>query len=144
VNPLAAAVLAAGELICEFNDGYRKSLIAEIAGDTPRVELVLVYEALRADSAEVLSTRRPGRRAVKVRASGEQLHLIEQDGPSVRVTTLTACTRTRLRPDGEICTKFDARHAWHFDSTAALDPQAAAARLPSGAATGSCEPWKIE
>jgi len=136
VNPLAAAVLAAGELICEFNDGYRKSLIAEIAGDTPRVELVLVYEAL--------STRRPGRRAVKVRASGEQLHLIEQDGPSVRVTTLTACTRTKLRPDGEICTRFDARHAWHFDSTAALDPQAAAARLPSGAATGSCEPWKID
>ena len=144
MNPLAAAALAAGELICEFNDGYRRSLIAELVGDAPRVELVLVYEALREDSAEVLSTRRPGRRAVKVRAASGQLHLIEQDGPSVRVTTLTACTRKKLRADGEVCTRFDARHAWHFDSTAGLDPAAAAVRVPSGAATGSCEPWKVE
>jgi len=144
VNALAAAALAAGELICEFNDGYRKSLLAKIAGDTPRTEMVLVYEALKPDSAEVLSTRRPGRRAVKVRATGEQLHLIEQDGPSFRVTTLTACTRTRLGAGGEVCNKWDARHAWHFDSTASFDPDGAAARLPSGAATGSCEPWKVE
>ena len=144
MNALAAAALAAGELICEFNDGYRKGLIAQMAGETPRVEMVPVYEALREDSAEVLSTRRPGRRAVKVRAAGDQLHLIEQDGPSVRVTTLTEYTRTKWRPEGELCTKFDARHAWHFDSSALLDPAGAAARLPSGAATGSCEPWRVE
>jgi hypothetical protein len=42
MNPLAAAALAAGELICEFDDGYRKGLIAQMAGDTPRVEMVLV------------------------------------------------------------------------------------------------------
>ena len=144
MNPLAAAALAAGELICEFHDGYRKSLIAQLAGDTPHVEMVLVYEALRADSAEVLSTRRPGRRAVRMRAAGEQLHLIEQDGPSVRVTTLTDCTRTKLRDGGEVCTRFNARHAWHFDSSANLDPETAAARLPSGAATGTCEPWRVE
>jgi hypothetical protein len=144
VNALAAAALAAGELICEFNDGYRKGLIAQMAGETPRVEMVLIYEALREDSAEVLSSRRPGRRAVKVRAAGDELHLIEQDGPSLRVTTLTDCTRTRLRDEGEVCTRFNARHAWHFDSTALVDPQAAAARLPSGAATGTCEPWRVE
>jgi hypothetical protein len=144
VNPLAAAALAAGELICEFNDGYRKSLLAKLTGDAPRTEMVLVYEALKPDSAEVLSTRRPGRRAVQVRASGGQLHLIEQDGPSVRVTTLTACTRTKLKAEGEVCTQWEARHAWHFDSSARFDPDGAAARLPSGAATGSCEPWKME
>jgi hypothetical protein len=144
MNPLAAAALAAGELICEFNDGYRRSLIAEMAGDTPRVELVLVYEALRENSAEVLSTRRPGRRPVRVRATGEQLHLIEQDGPSARITTLTECTRTAWRAGGEVCTRFNARHAWIFDSAAHLDPEAAAARLPSGAASGSCEPWRVE
>lgn len=144
MNALAAAALAAGELICEFNDGYRKGLIAQMAGETPRVEMVLIYEALREDSAEVLSSRRPGRRAVKVRAAGDELHLIEQDGPSLRVTTLTDCTRTRLRDEGEVCTRFNARHAWHFDSTALVDPQAAAARLPSGAATGTCEPWRVE
>jgi len=144
VNPLAAAALAAGELICEFSDGYRKSLLAKLTGDSPRTEMVLVYESLKPDSAEVLSTRRPGRRAVQVRAAGGQLHLIEQDGPSVRVTTLTACTRTKVKDEGEICTRWDARHAWHFDSSARFDPDGAAARLPSGAATGSCEPWKVE
>ena len=144
MNAIAAAALAAGELICEFDDGYRKSLLARLTGDAPRTEMVLVYEALNAESAEVLSTRRPGRRAVKVRAAGGQLHLIEQDGPSVRVTTLTACTRTRLKADGEVCSKWDARHAWHFDASAAFDPAGAASRQPSGAATGSCEPWKME
>jgi hypothetical protein len=144
VNALAAAALAAGELICEFNDGYRKSLLAKLTGDAPRTELVLVYEKLQSDSAEVLSSRRPGRRAVKVRAAGEQLHLIEPDGASVRVTTLLTCTRTKLKDDVEICTRWDATHAWHFDSTALRDPETAAARQPSGAATGSCEPWKVE
>lgn len=119
-------------------------MLAELTGDTPRVELVLVYEALKEGSAEVLSSRRPGRRPVKVRAAGGQLHLIEQDGPSVRVTTLTECTRVSERPEGDICTRFNARHSWTFDTTAPLEPAAAAARLPSGAATGSCEPWKIE
>lgn len=56
MNSLAAAALAAGELICEFTDGYRKSLLAEIAGDPPRTELVLIYEALKDDAAQV---RRP-------------------------------------------------------------------------------------
>lgn len=144
MNALAAAALAAGELICEFDDGYRKGLIAQMAGEKPRVEMVLIYEALTEGSAEVLSTRRPGRRAVKVRAAGEELHLIEQDGPSLRVTTLTECTRTKVREEGEVCTKFNARHAWHFDSTVLVNPQAAAARLPSGAATGTCEPWRVE
>ena len=130
MNPLAAAALAAGELVCEFHDGPRASL--------------MVYEALRATSAEVLSTRQPGRRPVHVRAAGEQLHLIQPDGPSVRVTTLTDCTRSKLRIDGEVCTRFNARHAWHFDRTAHLDPAASASRLPSGAASGSCEPWRVD
>lgn len=130
MNPLAAAALAAGELVCEFHDGPRASL--------------MFYEALRETSAEVLSTRKPGRHPVQVRAAGEQLHLIQSDGPSVRVTTLTECTRIKWLTDGLVCTRFNARHAWHFDRTAHLDPAAAASRLPSGAAIGSCEPWRID
>jgi hypothetical protein len=144
MNPLIAAALAAGELICEFSDGYRKSLLAEIAGDPPRTELLLVYEALGPQSAEVLSTTRPGRRPVEVRATGRHVHLIQSDGASVRVTTLTGCTRQHLRGDEEICTRFSARHAWHFDTAAHFTPDASFARLPSGAASGVCEPWKID
>jgi hypothetical protein len=144
VNVLAAAALAAGELICEFNDGYRKSLLAEIAGDPPRTEMVLVFEQLSRSQAQALSTARPGRRTAQVRATDELLHLIERDGPSVRVTTLTGCTRTRWRAGEEICTRFDARHAWHFDTTALIEPDASFLRQPSGAAMGSCEPWRID
>jgi hypothetical protein len=142
MNPLAAAALAAGELICEFNDGYKKSLLAGISGDAPRVELILVYEAIAPQSAEVLSTRKPGRHAVEVRSTDRNVYFIQRDGPSVRVTTLTGCLRERPR-DGT-CTRFDARHAWTFDTSMHLDPDAALARQPSGSASGACEPWKIE
>lgn len=144
MNALAAAALAAGELICEFNDGYRKSLLAEIAGDAPRTELVLVFEALSPDEAQVLSTAKPGRRTVQVRATDRFFHLIERAGPSVRVTTLTGCTRTRWRGGAQVCTRFDARYAWHFDTAALVEPDASFKRQPSGAALGSCEPWRID
>jgi hypothetical protein len=130
VNALAAAAIAAGELVCEFSDAHRSSL--------------LVYEAVRADRAEVLSTQKPGRRAVEVHATGERLHLVDRDGRSVRMTTLTGCARTHPLLGEERCTRFEARHAWHFDATAHLDPDAAYERLPSGSAAGSCEPWRVE
>jgi hypothetical protein len=144
MTPLAAAALAAGELICEFSDGYRKSLLADIAGDAPRTELVLVYEAIKPVSAEVLSTRKPGRHAVEIRATENRVHLIQSDGPTVRVTTLTGCLREKLPGDEETCTRFSARHAWHFDTSARLAPDASFAKQPSGAATGVCEPWKVD
>ncbi len=144
MNPLAAAALAAGELICEFSDGYRKSLLADLAGDAPRTELVLVYEALTPNGAQVLSTRRPGRRAVDVRATENYVHLIQSEGPTVHVTTLTACTRTKWRDGEELCTRFSATHAWHFDAATQRAPDAAYARLPSGSARGFCEPWRLD
>ena len=142
MNPLAAAALAAGELICEFSDGYRKSLLAEIAGDPPRTEMLIVYEEIAPDSAQAVVSRRPGRHAVEVRSTGKNVYFIQADGPSVRVTTLTGCLRERVN-DGT-CTRFSARHAWTFDTAMHFDPDAALARQPSGAATGVCEPWKVE
>jgi hypothetical protein len=122
VNALAAAALAAGELICEFKED------------------VLVYEALRGRSAEVLSMLYPGRRAVRVHLGAAYVHLVETVGASVRVTTLTGC----LEDSEKSCSRFSAVHAWHFDARVYSDPDAAFARLPSGAATGACEPWRID
>jgi hypothetical protein len=144
MTPLAAAVVAAGELICEFSDGYRKSLLASIAGDPPRTELVLVYEAVTPTSAEMLSTRRPGRQMVEILATEKHVHLVQSEGPTVRVTTLTGCLREKIQGDEESCTRFSARHAWHFDTSARLAPDASFAKQPTGAATGVCEPWKID
>jgi len=145
MSPLLATALAAGELICEFSDGYRKSYLAEISGDAPQPEMFFVYEAVKGDSAEVLAARRAGRKPVQVRAEGEYIHFIQSDGPSVRVTTLTGCTRTKAVAGGETCTRFSARHAWHFDPPrASVDPDESFRRQPTGAATGTCEPWKVE
>jgi hypothetical protein len=144
MNDLAAAVLAAGELICEFTDGYRRSLLAELAGEAPRTETLLVFESLKPRSAEVLSSRKPGRASVAVREGARYVHLIEDEGPSVRVTTLTGCTRMKSRNGEERCTRFTARHAWHFDRSAHRDPDGSFSRQPSGAATGLCEPWRVD
>ena len=144
MNGLAAAALAAGELICEFSDGYRKSLLAEIAGDAPRTELLLIYDFQGAEAARVLASNKPGRRPILVREGYDGVHFIQRDGASVRVTTLTACTRVKARDGQEICTRFAARHAWHLDTTAHLDADGSFRRQPPGAATGTCEPWRID
>jgi hypothetical protein len=136
--------LKAGDLICEFDNGYRRSLVADLLGDPPTSDLLLVYEAVQPDSAQVLSTRTPGRRPVLVRATDKAVHFIERVGPSVRVTTLTGCERSKRSKGMRTCVRYAAQHAWHFDEHAAADPDGAFERLPSGAAKGRCEPWLVD
>lgn len=123
MSTLAAVLLAAGELICEF-----------------QADAVMLYELHTVAEGAVLDSRRPGRRPISVREEDGQLHFIEGEGPSVRVTTLTACTRGDLVR----CTRFSAQHAWHFDTRAAHEPAASFRRQPSGALAGNCEPWRID
>lgn len=144
MNGLAAAVLAAGELVCEFHDGYRRNLIAELRGDAPHADLFLVYEALTPESAAVLSTRKPGRHPVSVRMTERAVHLVQADGSSARVTTITGCSQWKLKRGAEHCMRFEARHAWHFNVRATGSPDAVYARLPSGTSSGACEPWSLD
>lgn len=136
--------LRAGELICEFKAGYKRSMIADMLGDVQPVEQMIVYEAVRKDSARVVSTRSPGRKDVSIHATAKAVHLIERLGPSMLVTTLTRCERTAWRKGEEICTRFTALHAWHFDTLALKDPDASFERLPTGALRGACEPWTLD
>ena len=145
MNGLAASVLAAGELICEFQAGYKRSLIADLVREPVRVEFLLVYESVEPTQAQVLSTRKPGRKFVRVHATDQAVHLVEDVGASVMVTTLTSCTRWKVRDGEDVCVRFAAQHGWHFDSASYhSEPDAALARRPSGAYTGVCEPWKVE
>ena len=143
MSPLAAYVLAAGELICEFQDGYQRSLLADLVGEPPRT-MLLVYENISPGAAEVISTRSPGRNPVRVIAEGKSVHLIQEAGPSVMVTTLLACERTKRRSGERICTRFRARHAWHFDRAALSNPDASFESQPTGASPGTCEPWRLD
>jgi hypothetical protein len=136
--------LDAGELICEFRAGWKRSVIADLLRDPPpAVERMMVYEAVGTDRAKVISTRAPGRRDVEVRATGKAVHLMERAGPSLLVTTLTRCVRTAWKAGSEICVRYAARHAWHFYLAALREPDAAFERLPSGSLTGACEPWQM-
>jgi hypothetical protein len=123
VTSLAVVALAAGELICQFGD-----------------EALLLYAVRTETAGVVLDSRRPGGRAVLVREQSDRLHFIEREGPTVRVTTLTSCTRAKA----DRCTRFSAQTAWHFDTRAPLEPEASFRRQPSGAASGSCEPWRVD
>jgi hypothetical protein len=136
--------LRSGDLICEFSHGYRQSLVAELAGEPRTSDLLLVYEAVQPDSAQLVSTQSPGRRAVAVRSTAGGVHFIEQVGPSVRMTSLTRCERSKWKNGVQACVRFAAQHAWHFDALAAADPDRALERLPSGAARGRCEPWQVD
>lgn len=142
--PEVREALAAGDLICEFEHGEPRSLIADLVGEARASDLLLVYESVRPDSAQVLSSGLPGRRPVVVRATGKAVHFIEQVGPSVRVTTLTGCERRKWKNGTQACVRFSAQHAWHFDALAAADPDRAHERLPSGASPGRCEPWQVD
>lgn len=136
--------LAVGDLICEFREGWRRSLIADLVGEPDPIALMLVYEGVASDKAEVLSSRVPGRKPVAVRASARGVHFIERVGASVRVTTLTGCERSKWKDGARTCVRFPARHAWHFDARALSEPDASFERLPSGASVGACEPWKVD
>jgi hypothetical protein len=123
VSTLAALLVAAGELVCDFDAGR-----------------LMLYDVRSADKASVLDAGRAGRREVAIREAEGRLHLIEGDGPSVRVTTLTSCTRG----DFLRCTRYAAQHAWHFDTAAYREPAAAFRRQPSGGASGTCEAWRAD
>ncbi len=144
MNTLAASVLAAGELICEFQAGYMRSLIADLV-EPQRAEFLLVYESVQSTQAQVISTRKPGKKPVRVYTTEKAVHLVEDVGASVMVTTLTSCTKWKYKHGEDVCVRFAAQHGWSFDTVSYdKEPDAALARRPSGAYTGVCEPWKVE
>ena len=137
--------LQARELICEFHSGYTRVKLADVRRGPPPGELMLVYERIDpvANTAQVVSTRAPGRKPVSALSSPRGVHLIENVNASVMVTTLTRCEGWRVKGGVETCVRFAARHAWHFDQLARTDPDASFDRQPRGAYSGYCEPWNM-
>lgn len=145
MNSLIASVLAAGELICEFQAGYKRSLIADLVREPRSVEFLLMYESVQPAEAQVVSTRKPGKKPVRIHATEKTVHLVEDVGASVMVTTLTSCTKWKYKYGEKVCVRFAAQHGWHFDTVwYHQEPDVALARRPNGAYTGVCEPWKVD
>lgn len=144
MNLLAASVLAAGELVCEFNDGYRPGLVADLASAQLHGRQMRFYGSLDSDRAHVVATTAQGRKAVQVRVTEKAVHLIQPEGASLHVTTLTGCLDSRWRGGAETCVRFAARHAWHFDAQVLRDPDRSFESTSAGASSGACEPWKLD
>ncbi|OGA18717.1 MAG: hypothetical protein A3I63_06980 [Betaproteobacteria bacterium RIFCSPLOWO2_02_FULL_66_14] len=136
--------LDAGDLICEIRHPYRREVFAALEPQRPAADLMLVYEGVDRDSSRVVSTQRPGRHPIEVRATANAVHFIEPVGSSLRHTALTRCLQTKWKGGYEVCTRFAARHAWHFDTGAYADPDATLARLAGSVSRGVCEPWKVD
>ena len=115
MNTLAALALAAGELVCEFEGGP-----------------MMLYALRTPAEGAVLQSDRAGQRPVTLREDRSFFHLVQDDGASVRVTTLTGCELGGK----SACTRFKASHAWHFDHRF-TEP-------PAGATPGRCEPWRVD
>ena len=136
--------LEAGDLVCEIRHGFRRDVFAALAPGRPVSDLMLVYESVNGAAPRVVSSQRPGRHAIEVRVTARAVHLIEPVGPSLRHTALTRCLQTKWKGGYEVCVRFAARHAWHFDAGAYADPDAALARLSNSASRGVCEPWAVD
>ena len=135
--------LEAGDLVCEFRNPFERDLFAALTEELPPSRM-LVYEGVTENSARVIASGRVGKRPVVVRSVGDTVHLIEPDGPSVRVTTLTECKDSRVKDGVDTCVRFGARHAWHFDVAGTLGPDLSRVKVPSGASIGVCEAWTTE
>ena len=135
--------LDAKDLICEFRNPFQRDLFAALTEELPPSNM-LVYEGVTENSARVIASGRIGKRPVLIRTIGDTVHLIESDGPSVRVTTLTECKDTRVKDGVDTCVRFAARHAWHFDVAGMLGPDVSRIKVPSGASVGVCEAWSTE
>ena len=136
--------LDVGDLICEFRGPFERDLFAALTEEPPPANLMLVYEGVTEKSAQVVASGRAGRHPVVIRTIGDTVHLIEPDGPTVRVTTLTECKDTRVKDGVDTCVRFAASHAWHFDVAGTLGPDLSKVKVPAGASAGYCEAWKTE
>jgi hypothetical protein len=138
-------VYEAKELVCDF---YRADSVGETMawlGVPPRADLFMVLEDIRREalSASAITSRKVGARPVKLVEGEAGLHFIEDRASSVVVTTLVACSRWKRKGGRNLCTRYDALNAWHFDRSVYQNPDRAFERLGTSSYRGTCEPWKM-
>jgi hypothetical protein len=127
-----------GDLICDM----RVSGAPPAAG-AARSDLMLIVDEVgaKAGIARVISSRTIGGHPVRVYSGETGVHLVEDVGDSVKVTTLLGC---ELRTRGGRCVRYSAVMAWHFDRGVHINPDTAFRKLPGTSYAGTCEAWRMD
>ena len=127
-----------GDLICDM----RVSGTPPTTG-APRSDLMLIVDEVGAKTgvARVVSSRTIGGRPVRIYSGETGVHLVEDVGDSVKVTTLMGC---EARARGGRCVRYSAVMAWHFDRGVHVNADTAFRKLPGTSYSGTCEAWKME
>lgn len=138
-------VYEAKDLICDFYHTDSVSEYMSLLGAAPRADLFMVMEDIRRElsTARAVIGRGARARPLKIYEGEAGLHFVEDREASVVVTTLVSCSRWKRKGGRNLCTRFDALNAWHFDASVHQDPDRAFHRLGTSSYRGSCEPWKM-
>jgi hypothetical protein len=136
-------LVEARDLVCEFYNVPDWASAEARFALRDRSDMLMVIENIRGDpeSARAVNSRTVGKRSLR-RYSGETgVHFVEDRHDSVVVTTLLACEDWERKRGREICIRYSAQNAWHFDTSVHQDADKAFRKLGASSYRGVCEPW---
>jgi hypothetical protein len=139
-------LVEARDIVCEFYnvDDWATAEARFVMRD--RSDLLMVIANIRRDpdSARVVSSGIPGARHLQRYDGDTGVHFVEDREESVVVTTLLACEDWKTKRGREVCARYSAVNAWHFDTSVHQDADKAFRKLSGSSYRGVCEPWNPE
>src|SRR5579864_2945834 len=151
LRPVFAAVaidqlVDARDIVCEFYnvDDWATAEARFVMRD--RSDLLMVIANIRRDpeSARVVSSGIPGARRLQRYDGDTGVHFVEDRSESVVVTTLLACEDWKKKLGRDVCSRYSAVNAWHFDTSVHQYADKAFRKLSGSSYRGVCEPWNPE
>ncbi len=147
-GPASAAVqleqlIEARDPVCDFYNVDDGAAAEARFALRDRSDMLMVIENIRSDpeTARVIHSRATGKRGLRRYVGETGVHFVEDQHGSVVVTTLLACEDWKQKRGREVCARYSAQNAWHFDTTVHRDPDKAFRNLAAGSYRGVCEPW---
>jgi hypothetical protein len=139
-------LVEAHDIVCEFYnvDDWATAEARFVMRD--RSDLLMVIANIKRDpnSARVVSSGIPGARHLQRYDGDTGVHFVEDREESVVVTTLLACEDWKIKKGREVCARYSAVNAWHFDTSVHQDADKAFRKLSGSSYRGVCEPWNPE
>jgi hypothetical protein len=136
-------LIEARDIVCDFYSVDDWATAEARFALRDRADMLMVIENIRSDpdTARVVHSRATGKRGLRRYVGETGVHFVEDRQGSVVVTTLLACEDWKHKGGREVCARYSAQNAWHFDKGVHLDPDRAFRNLAASSYRGVCEPW---